>query len=165
MRFLQTLTLFLLITFFASCNFPDFAGQPHLPDEQLIKNFQTHRAEFEKLVAMVLEDKNLTRVDEDWTQPENLPAARVAEYRRLFRIVGTPRGVVARIDRETIEFWASSQGWVAHGSSKGYLYADKCPSRDGKTEESLDEMSLAERPYGFGCRHIEGKWYLYFEGD
>jgi hypothetical protein len=52
---------------------------------------------------------------------------------------------------------------MTHGSSKGYIYGDDCS--DGKMLESLDEMSSAERPYGSGCRHIEGKWYLYFYGD
>jgi hypothetical protein len=165
MRFPQTTILLLSVALFASCNFPDFSGQPHLPDEQLIENFKTHRAEFEKLVAMVLEDKSLTRVDEDWTQPENLANLRVAEYRQLFKVVGTPRGVSARLNRESIEFIASSQGWAVHGSSKGYLYSEKTPEYYGKPIDGLDEISLAERPYGSGYRHIEGNWYLYFGGD
>lgn len=165
MRFFQTTILLLAVALFASCGFPDFSGQPHLPDERLIQNFQTHRAEFEKLVSMVLEDKVLTRVDEDWAEPKNLADSRIAEYRRLFKIVGTPRGLSAPVSRESIEFIASSQGWAVHGSDKGYLYAEKCPDYYGKTLASLDAISLAERPVGSGCRHIEGKWYLYFQGD
>jgi len=144
---------------------PDFSGQPHLPDKQLIENFHTHRAEFEKLVAMVLEDRNLTRVDETWTEPQDFSAQRIAEYRKLDKAIGIPRGLSAPISREQIEFIASAQGWVAHGSTKGYLYGEKCPGYIGETVESLDGMSLAERPSGSGCRHIEGKWYLYFVSD
>lgn len=165
MRFLQTTILLLSAALFASCDFPDFSGQQHLPDAQLIENFKNHRAEFEKLVALVLEDKTLTRVDDDWTDPKNLADTRVAEYRRLFKIVGTPRGVSSPLSREFIEFMASSQGWAVHGSSKGYLYAEKCSAQFGKTLAILDEMSSAKRPVGSGCRHIEGKWYLYFQGD
>ncbi len=165
MKTFQIIVFFLLATFLASCDFPDFSGQPHLPDEQLIENFKAHRAEFEKLVAMVLEDKSLTRVDENSTRPENFATSRVAEYRQLFKIVGTPRSVSARLNRESIEFIASSQGWAVHGSSKGYLYSEKKPEYYGKPIDSLDEMSLAKRPFGSGYRHIEGNWYLYFEGD
>lgn len=161
----QATTLLLAMAFFAACDMPDLAGQPHLPDKQLIENFRIHRAEFEKLVAMIVEDKGLTRVDDNWTEPASYDAARVAEYRKLFKIVGTQRGVSATVDREAIEFIASSQGFVTHGSAKGYLYAKKCPFQLGKTVESLDEMSSGERPTGSGCHHIEGQWYLYFQGD
>lgn len=139
--------------------------QAHLPDAELIENFKTHRAEFEKLVAMISEDKNLKRVDSDWTDPKDFSPERTAEYRKLFRVAGIPRGFYAGYEDNQVQirFLASLQGFMTHGSSKGYIYGDECS--DGKTLESLDEMSSAERPYGSGCRHIESKWYLYFYGD
>src|SRR5712691_8233039 len=165
MRLTQISVVLVVSSLVFSCGAPDFTGQPHLPDQQLIENLKAHRPEFEKLVVMILEDKTLTRVDEDWTQPKDFDQKRIAEYRRLFQVVGTPRGFSAPTTREPIEFIASSQGWVAHGSSKGYLYADKCPEYIGKTVESLDGISLVQRPAGSGCRHIDGKWYLYFTSD
>lgn len=151
----------------AGCDASD-NEQPHLPDKELIANFNAHKADFEKLVSMVLEDKDLTRVDDDWTSPRDpqtigVSPERIAEYRQMFAKLGLPRGFSATVDKTRIEFIASSQGYVTHGSSKGYLYGDK--SFSGEVVESLDEMSLAKRPFGSGCRHIEGKWYLYFNGD
>jgi hypothetical protein len=165
LRLARMVILFLIVALLSSCTVPDFSGQPHLSDKQLIENFEFHRAEFEKLVAMILEDKNLTRVDEDWTEPKDFDQERIAEYRKVFQVIGTPRGFSAPVSREQIEFIASAQGWVAHGSSKGYLYGEKCPAHIGKTVESLDEMSLAKRPSGSACRHVEGKWFLYFISD
>ena len=165
MRLAQLSVLLLVAALLLSCNVPDFSGQRPLPDKRLIENFEAHRAEFEKVVAMILEDKNLTRVDEDWFDPAEFDQQRVAQYRKLFQVIGTRRGFSAPVGRDQIEFIASAQGWVAHGSSKGYLYAEKCPAYIGQTVESLDGMSLGPRPSGSGCRHIDGKWYLYFVSD
>ena len=168
MKGFQITILFLAIMLFTSCKAVEriiLSEQAHLPDAKLIENFKTHRAEFEKLVAMISEDKNLKRVDSDWTDPKDFSPERTAEYRKLFRAAGIPRGFYAWHENNEVQirFLASSQGFVTHGSSKGYVYDDECS--DGEILESLDEISLAERPFGSGCRLIEDKWYLYFEGD
>src|SRR5689334_24230798 len=67
--FIVSIPLLLIVAVVSSI--PDFSGQPHLSDEVLIAKFNAHRAEFEKLLAMVLENKGLTRVDEDWTEPRD----------------------------------------------------------------------------------------------
>jgi len=164
MKVSQISILFLAIIFITSCKAVErfvLSEQSHLPDAELIENLKTHRAEFEKLVVMISEDKNLKRVDSDWTDPKDFSPERTAEYRKLFRVAGIPRGFYAGHENSQVQirFLASSQGFVTHGSSKGYIYGDECS--DGKMLESLDQISSAERPYGSGCRHIEGKWYLY----
>lgn len=156
--------LSVLVSLLVGCKDP-FEGQPHLPDDQLIANFQAHKPEFERLRLMILEDKGLTRVDVDWTQPNDpttigVTPERIAEYRRLFTQLGLARGFSAY--RHDIEFLASCQGWVASGSSKGYLYKAKPPLT---LEDNLDQYSSQERAVGYGYRKIEGSWYLYFEAD
>jgi hypothetical protein len=116
---------------------------------------------------MVLDDKRLTRVDEDWTAPEDpttigVTAERIAEYRALFKKLGLARGFSAGLDRREIELWASAQGWVAHGSHKGYVYTARVPE---SLDTDLDQYSSRERPLGSGYRRIEGNRYLYFYGD
>lgn len=158
----------ILMVVVMSSVFPDVSGQPHQSDEELIANFNSHKAEFEKLLAMVLEDKMLSRVDENYTEPSDAQAVgisqeRIAEYRRLFRELGIARGFSAPDSRDYVEFISSSQGWVDSGSSKGYLYGT------GQTQmaliDSLDKFSSQPRPRGSGRRRIEGKWSLYFYGN
>jgi hypothetical protein len=155
-----------LILFLSNCSDP-FQGQPHLPDAQLIANFQAHKEGFERLRQMIIEDKGLTRVDDNWTAPGDPKAIgvspeRIAEYRKLFSQLGIPRGFSATSERDRIEFLASSQGWVAHGSHKCYLYASN-PPKD--LIGSLDHISSKNRSVGEGTRQIEGNWYLHFYGD
>lgn len=119
---------------------------------------------------MILQDRQLTRVDRDWTEPREpstigVTSARIDEYRRLFKKLGIKSGFSAPQNREHIELVASTQGWVSHGSEKGYLYADKRPDYLGGMVDELDQYSSKQRPIGSGCRHIEGNWYLYFYGD
>jgi hypothetical protein len=155
--------LLLLLT---GCSDP-FEGQPHLSDSQLIAAFQTHKPDFERLRTMILEDKGLTRVDDDWTVPTDpqtigITVQRIAEYRKLFQKLGIARGFSAYEDRHEIEFWASAQGWVAHGSHKGYVYASAIPA---PILESLDSLAAQKGNVGYGYKHIEDNWYLSYYGD
>lgn len=136
------------------------------PDDVLITNFHTHRAEFEQLIEMTAQDATMTRVDDTWTDPSTLSPTRVAEYRRLFKVIGTPRGIIARPNRERIEFISTSHGWVASGSSKGYLYLKERPNlkeRSIKLVDNLDSYGWHTEMDTFVIRHIEGNWYLFFE--
>jgi hypothetical protein len=149
-------------------SFPDFnTGQPHQSDAQMIANFQKYKSDFERLRQMILEDKGLTRVDDNWTEPRDpltigIKSERIAQYRRMFQQLGIPRGFSATAERDRIEFIASAQGWVASGSSKCYVYLK---TRPDELLDDLDKLSLQEKPFGTGYRHIEGDWYLYFYGD
>jgi len=134
--------------------------QPHQPDDVMIANFREHRADFEQLKTMLIRDALITRVDCDWTDPDNLPKEVTEDYRRLFKIVGTPRGISASLDRSQIDFIASSQGWVASGSSNGYAFLAKPPEI---TEDSLDHYTENRGQEAYAFRHIDGNWYLFFE--
>ena len=149
---------------------PDFDGEPHLADEELIGTFHSHQADFDRLLQMVLQNKQLTRVDDDWTEPRDpktigVSEERVAEYRKLFRVLGIKHGFSAPQNRDHVQFLASTRGWVSHGSEKGYLYAIVIPDHLGPVRDSLDQLGFGKRPIGSGCRHIQGNWYLYFSGD
>jgi hypothetical protein len=143
---------------------------PHKADQELIANFQSHRTEFNRLLQMINEDRDLKRVDNDWTFPENPQAIGIAQeridkYRTLFRQAGVPRGFSAFQSSDYIEFIASSQGLAVSGSSKGYLYAKEPPPR---VIDNLDTYRAQESKFSPAFpvfRHIEGNWYLFFEAD
>ena len=149
-------------------SFPDFnTGQPHQPDAWMIANFQKHKSDFERLRQMILEDKGLNRVDDNWTDPQEpltigIKSERIARYRRIFQQLGIPRGFSATAERDKIEFITTTQGWLAGGSLKSYMYLKTPPD---EVLDDLDKLTFQERPVGTGYRHIEGNWYLYFYGD
>jgi len=143
---------------------------PHRSDEDLIANFQSHRAEFNRMLQMINEDNGLDRVDYYWTHPENpqtvgISAGRIDEYRRLFRSAGVPRGFSAFQTKDYVEFIASTQGLSVGGSSKGYLFAKQPPPRVVGNLDTYRTQDTRLSPAFPVYRHIEGDWYLFFEAD
>ncbi|CAN5498102.1 hypothetical protein BH10ACI3_BH10ACI3_08860 [soil metagenome] len=158
--------LVLVVGSFLACGIYSFMASPFLgeeiddqPDAVLINNFHSQKAEFEQLREMVIQDQTMSRVDNDWTDPSTFDTTRVAEYRRLFKVIGTPRGVIA-YDRERIRLISSSHGWFSSGSTKGYLYLKKPPKN---LADSLDNYGWHTKMDTFAVRHIEGNWYLFFD--
>jgi len=142
-------------------------GQPHQSDQQMIENFQSHQQEFEELRAMLLQDKAISIIGEDWTDPPDpivvgVSKSRISEYRRIFKKINIAGGIRRYADDEGLELIASSQGYVVHGSSKSYVYSSEVP---GELSQNLDNMSSANHPLGQGYRRIQGNWYLKFYGD
>ena len=115
---------------------------------------------------MVQADKGLTRVDDDWTQPDDpqrvgVGPARIAEYRRLLRRVGTPRGFQTTGATDDIDFyyWLTGSA-ITSDREKGYSYLATPPAHLLK---SLDQCQPDDRnPVEF-YRHIQGNWYLFYE--
>jgi hypothetical protein len=143
----------------------------HQADAQMIANFQKHQNDFERLRQMVLEDKGLIRVDDDWTEPHDpqtigIKPERIAQYRSLFKQVGIPRGFSSAADRKDIEFIDTTKGMLDHGSFKGYVYLK---SRPKKLLDNLDTLESQKMPDGVGkkwiqgYRLIEGNWFLYYD--
>ena len=147
---------------------------PHKSDAEMIANFQTHKAEFQTLLEMIKADKGLKRVDDTWTDPEKpetigVTPARIAEYKELFRVVGTPRGFYSYLPHSVL-FVGSSQGLAVSGSSKSYVIFF-----EGKPEnvvEDIDEYrkikasDTPEPKHKYPAyRHIEENWYLEFYAD
>ncbi|MHB8844610.1 MAG: hypothetical protein ACYC7L_07635 [Nitrospirota bacterium] len=140
--------------------------RPHLSDSELIANFYQHRAEFERLRNMIVQDKGLLRVNNDRTLPEdaqsiNVPPSRIKEYRELLTKLDIRGGIEASSDRRYIGFIASLLGWATHNSEKGYAYTEELV----KAQDIVDDLDhFKEHEVGSGMRRIEGDWYLFYEG-
>jgi len=142
-----------------------FIHPPHLSDRDLIANFHRHHAEFEQLRDMILRDKGLLRVTSDLTWPEDpqtigIPSSRIAEYRGLLKKLGIQGGIAVSSDQENIELTTSFRGFITHGSQKGYLYTSE--STPKYLVAGLDRFS--QSGVGGGWVHVDGNWYLFFEG-
>lgn len=140
----------------------------HPPDAALFQTFHQHEADFQLLVDMLRQDRQLQRVDADWTRPEDpstagVSAERIAEYRRLFAKLGIPRGFYAFHDPERFTFLASALGLGISGSAKGYAYLENRP------DLIVDNLDAYPGPSGSGTftayRHLRDHWYLFLESE
>lgn len=160
----------------------------HPSDDEMIGNFFEHREEFEALVTMMQADKELKRVDYEWTKPEDpagigLTAERIARYRELSRRIGLERGVEAFGESAArVALLASARGLGVSGSCKSYVWLSTPPRQDGERVlvEDLDvyvNKKRQERREYFAkhkrttpgnleaYRHVDGNWYLEYESD
>lgn len=153
-------------------------------DDEMIANFRRNKPTLDRLVAMCHEDKQIARVDRNWTSTSDLPSAglspeRIALYRRLLAVVHAPRGFSSRTNGTEIEFHYYLHGWVfTDATEKGYLYSVEPPKPILKSLDKCDDESCGEpRPRakkpmndddcdgGFvsGFRSLGGDWYIHYE--
>lgn len=143
-------------------------SRPHQTDAEMLARFQMKKPEFERLRSMIASDSKLERVDDNWTSPKNpstigVSSERVAEYRRLFLDIDTPRGIEAYDPaRKSFLLIVSTQGLSVSGSAKGYLWSLTPPE---PLFSELDSSLASPSRHFFGYRHIEGNWYLYLTLD
>lgn len=160
--------------------FPDFSSRlmmyyaiqsvsrPHQKDAELIARFQMKKTEFERVRAMITSDSKLERVDDTWTRPSDpsvigVSPQRIAEYRKIFLDIDTPRGIEAYdLTRKNFSLIVSTQGLSVSGSAKGYLWSISPPE---PLFLELDSSLASPSRHFFGYRHIEGNWYLYLTLD
>ncbi|MGZ4983264.1 MAG: hypothetical protein ACXV9Q_04135 [Chthoniobacterales bacterium] len=160
--------------------------KPHPSDDELIAGFIEHRDELETLRKMMQTDKELKRVDVDWTQPDDpasvgVSSERIEVYRELCRRVGLERGVEAFGDSaKRVAFLASTRGLSISGSSKSYVWLSSPPETDlehplvanldayanykrNQRREYFAKHQRAMSGNVDALRHLEGNWYLEYE--
>jgi hypothetical protein len=155
----------------------------HPTDEELIRNFQAHKADFQRLHDMLAADTLVYLVSprqvwgyEGAAKPSEvgLSEARLNEYRRIFEAIGA-RWVEIRPSepqhpltpevrsRAPISVHVSKCGVVSHGSSeKGYSFAGEhlpnvpvVPNTDFFKEQRTEAQFMATRV-------LEGEWSVFY---
>ena len=139
-------------------------------DAAMIANLARNRAAFERLLAMIHQDRGLERVDVDWTRPENpstigVSPERIGVYRRLMQEIGVTRGFYAFEPRDEISFIAYASGLSIRGQSKSYVWSPAGEFQDAGMVESLDAVWSSGHRRIWGYRHVEGPWYLHLRVD
>jgi len=145
-------------------------GCYHPPSEnQLIQTFESHRAEFHRLLEMASCDSKFRRIDSGEIPPRGMSVGRYDDYRGLFRKLGIENGLTWNISHlpGTLFFIASS-GVPIGGTSRaiGYVYSDHLP-----LTPSLKNLGFPKLPMdihsGHGqrtvYRHIQDHWYLFYD--
>ena len=147
-------------------------------NEELIKNYQENKTEFNTLVKRIQVDqkKGLERIDDDWTRPADIKSIGLTEqdlgsYREEFKKLNTPRGFYSFPGR--IDFVAHTSGISISGSSKGYLYSLKEPQNYFKENCGYSLKPFKDLKEYKGCngyassytiyQQIDKNWYIYDE--
>jgi hypothetical protein len=138
-------------------------------DQRLLSNFDKHEATFVTLIEMLKTDRDLIRVDENWTEPKDpktigVSPARIAKYRQMLGGGRVARGFQADILVHDVDFYYWMIGSaISSDTIKGYAYRTRPPmevlnSLDGfrPDPKNADETIKV-------YRHIRGNWYLFFE--
>jgi hypothetical protein len=135
-------------------------------DAAMLRHFERHAATLDKLVEMVSADKGLDRVDQTWTMPADtksigVSSERLADYRRLLRDAGTPRGFQISQGHDGIDFFFWLRGSaISDDTDKGFAYRTTRPTN---TLQSLDNIQVNSRDALIAYRYIRGNWYLYYQ--
>lgn len=137
----------------------------------LERDFHEHRAEFDKLLSMALDDAqfqggpfdifNVTAdagISRGWML-HPLSAERVVAYQRLLDDLRLER-IRRWWTADPIKFIRWSRGSFEHGRSKGFVYTEHPPDT---LIDDLDEYEHDAKGDGEAWRHLDGNWYLFFE--
>jgi hypothetical protein len=147
----------------------------HPSDAELLERFETHQAEFLRLVAMSDTDSTViriasdfTRLDSNWGWPRaesllGFSQDRWDQYRSLFRRLKLQSGLSREklSDSTPVVFLtAHSVGIVNRGSSKGYAYARR-ELEPVLLSLDTDLPSIqGGKKHGVAYRKIGSGWYL-----
>ena len=145
-------------------------------DAALTRQFLAHRADFERIVAMANVDTHLTRIAPEFTWLDNnvawpredvgISEQRWDRYKRLFRSVGAPVGIMHDAPTHMVIIPLVVEGLVPSGAVKGVVYS---PRPLSPILHSLDKKPPAkfwngpDRSHVLVYKPIEGHWYLYYE--
>jgi hypothetical protein len=152
------------------------ARGPFPSDDALRARFVTHRADFEKLVAMANEDNRLTRISPDFTWLDDdvawprkdvgISEERWNDYRKIFRRVGASEGIAKGTNPTQIIFPIMSRGLVPAGATKGLVYSQASlnpvlQSLDKRPPDKL--FDGPDRSHVLMYKPIDNHWYIYYE--
>jgi hypothetical protein len=144
-------------------------GSSHAPaDNQLIANFKQHRSEIATLMDMMRADKVIRRVDDTWTDPADpskagVSPARIAEYRRILKDVGYPRGFYFNPESGSVVLVAWAIGLGVSGASKSFMYD---PPNLVPLVEDLDAYHPQPgQGQVLAFRRVDDHWYLEYDAN
>jgi len=153
-------------------------------DQSLEQRFFKQRVDLERLVAMMDEDWQMSRIARDftwrqnsaaWPRPESewgISRKRWDDYRKIFTEAGFGLGTNRREKSSDVMVIAWSWGIVPSGISVSYLHCG--PPRNGYTHteppcvEKMDSgvgMHEHSTSYDYRYKKITENWYIYEESN
>jgi hypothetical protein len=162
--FVFLILLACVFVFWLSSRSPNFIVHSHPSDEQLIDNFTQHRAEFDQLAQMLIEEQELFVIFPDdpgkcQIKDQKLIKAtdnsKCNDFVQLFKRLGLEW---AYSGSEPLRLPVSFSGISVSGSTKGYYYSSDPSALSSEIVSNTDKAS-GQSVY----RHIEGNWYIFLD--
>lgn len=151
-------SILIFTTLFVACilNYPS--------DEVLEQRFHSNKAEFDKLIAMLDEDKDIVTLGLNYVfykgeSSREVSEERLNEYRKLFKKLKLNAGIY-RDNESSVRLIIFKKGWLTN-SEKSYLYSSIEPST---LVNSLDDVIKNDAGNHRSVhKKIQDNWYLYYE--
>ncbi len=138
--------------------------------QKLSNNYFQNKDRFNILVGRILTDqkKGLVRVDDNWTEPDNLRqiglnSSDIDSYREELIRLSIPRGFYAYPNE--VRFIAYAYGLSVSGRSKGYLYSISKPKNFFKRNCGYPSEPLKSLDHFKGCEGGSGSYTIYQQID
>jgi hypothetical protein len=137
-------------------------------EAQLVQNFETRRAEFDRLLTMATADRVFPRISAGEVPPRGMSDSRFKEYREVFRDLGIQNGVNWGIPGYPDGFFvlfSTSVPMGATGKLLGYYYSSSAPAPIVSRLPISDSPFEIRRDHGYEAffRALEGQWYAFYE--
>lgn len=133
-------------------------------DDKLIRIFQDHRGEFERLRQMATEDINATSFFSESNVSNLLPVSRRNEYKNLLKLLPGLQ-VGANQDGSVRFIFASTGQAIGPGWAKGIQFIKDIAKLKGARMGNLDGSE--KLPAGVYLREIkpQSQWFLFYQRD
>jgi len=134
-------------------------------DDRLVALFRAHRAEFDALREMALEDwRTSTYIRSSTLERSGLDKSRRDSYRRLLSTIDSGNLIIT-VDHQSnsVRFISATGGIAAFGPGwlKGIEYFPEKSDREGLITENLDSPSRLTA--GVYLKPIEPMWFILFQ--
>lgn len=139
---------------------------PH--DAELIQNFQSHRAEFNRLLVMAGDDAAIYRISNGEVPPRGMSDLRFQEYKKVFRDLDIQSGVNHGMSsfRESLFILSGTDVPIgAKGEAVGYVYSAVAlhPLVSRLPIPAFRFQAHNDHEEEFSFRPLEKNWYLFYE--
>ena len=154
--------------FIVSCSVIESIADRPPKEARIVSDFRAHRAAYERVRAMLAEDKNVEGVAPWGIQSEGspirkippdggMPVKRYQEYLALLKEIGASR-VDQERDPVEVSFGTWSSGWGGDTRHIEISWLEREPSN---TVISLDAFYKTDKPRTPSYVRIDGNWYIW----
>lgn len=151
----------LLVLMLSACSY-----YSKFSDRELEERFRSNEAEFNRLVQMLKEDSQLSRVSHEaaylsYDVKASLPQHRFDDYRTsLSKLKVTAVYSHNAVDQIYFAVW-NKDDFLPGGTNEYFVYAETGPAENQYIVESLDTLRRQTDAYAF--KRIADRWYLHVD--
>jgi hypothetical protein len=160
---------FSVVAFIASCSIIASISSRPPKEGKIVSDFRAHRASYERVRAMLSEDKGVTGVAPWGVERENslvwkippdggMPVKRYQEYLALLKEIGASRVGQGGGDPLEVSFGTWGSGF---GGDTRHVEVSWLEREPPNTVISLEAFYRTDKPRSPSYVHIDGNWYIW----